>query len=188
MILQKRTPFQIKSIHNDIDSESDSLSRRRYSNLEFPSYRHIPGLTPHPISHENGHSFGKKQSKIEELTEKNWSTNEPYLFAIDLFNYAYYWEAHEQLEEFWKVSNNMQEKKFIQGLIQLSAAYLKWIQGFEEGFQKLSSKGLQKTIDANKYFSNHFGINLITFIEANKKFLNSREQEKYFPPLIYLML
>ena len=182
MILTKNTSNQIKTIHNYFDLRHP----KRYSTLQFPGYRHIPGMTPHPVFDQQGHSFGKSQLEVIEISKNNWSINEPYLFAIDLFNYGYFWESHEHLEDFWKVSSKLQEKSFIQGLIQLSAAYLKWVQGLDEGFHKLSSKGLKKILLAQKLSPNVFGIDIISFIDANTKFLNSNDLTNSNPPVIEL--
>lgn len=184
MKLYTRNPNQIKKIQNDFDLRHT----HRYSTISFPSYKHIPGLTPHPVADEKGHSYGLKRPKITELTVTNWQNNEQYLFSIDLFNYAYFWEAHEHLEEFWKSSINLQEKIFIQGLIQLSAAYLKWVQGFDDGFHKLTSKGLDKICLTEKNFTRLFGINLKSIINENKKFINSYNKANSYPPIITLLM
>lgn len=184
MKLYTRDPNQIKALQNEFDLRHPN----RYSSLIFPSYKHIPGLTPHPVADKHGHSYGIKPAEITELTISNWQNSEQYLLSIDLFNYAYFWEAHEHLEDFWKLSTNLQEKLFIQGLIQLSAAYLKWLQGFDDGFHKLTSKGLDKICLTEKKYTKLFGINLKSFIDENKKFINSDNIINSYPPVITLFM
>ena len=117
---------------------------RYYPKLNFPSYRHIPGLTPHPISDPNGHSFNKNITDTTILTNNNWNSCSTFLYAIDLFNYAYFWEAHEYLEELWKNLTNSSEKLLLQAIIQSAAALIKNYQNNTQGMIKLFTKSRQK--------------------------------------------
>jgi hypothetical protein len=97
----------------------------RYCDESFPAYRHRPGTTPHPIRDPEGHSYGK-ESAPAFIDEGSWSDCRAYLFAIDLFNHGYYWEAHEELEALWLgVGRNSPAGRFLQGIIQAAAALLK---------------------------------------------------------------
>src|SRR5262245_1128950 len=69
---------------------------------EFPPYRHVPGMTPHPERHEEGHSHGRKPAPRVALTPENWSKHAAYLRGIDLYHQGYFWEAHEAWEGPWK--------------------------------------------------------------------------------------
>jgi predicted metal-dependent hydrolase len=67
--------------------------------------------------------------------------NEDFLFGIDLFNAGFYWEAHTCWERLWAVEEGSPEiRRFLQGLIQISAACLKAIQGRKTGARKLLAK------------------------------------------------
>lgn len=55
----------------------------------------------------------------------DWATNATYLHGIELFNNRQFWEAHEAWEEIWLVVDGVQSD-FLQGLIQCSAALLKY--------------------------------------------------------------
>ena len=49
-----------------------------------------------------------------------------YLFAIDLFNHGYYWEAHEHWELLWQAAGREGLlADFLKGLIKLAAAGVK---------------------------------------------------------------
>jgi len=97
----------------------------RYTTRPFPAYRFVPGKTPHPTRSPDGHSFGHEASPIE-ISEETWRASEHYLYAIDLLNHAYYWEAHEALEAIWLGSGrDTPIGVFTQGLIQAAAALLK---------------------------------------------------------------
>lgn len=112
----------------------------RYSTRPFPVYRHRPGSTPHPIRDPQGHSYirpadvrptcdsrsDEKEPSPATIDDGNWTECDGYLFAVDLFNHGYYWEAHEELESLWiAVGRNTAVGRFLQGIIQAAAALLK---------------------------------------------------------------
>ena len=58
-----------------------------------------------------------------------WYDCESYLYGVDLFNHAYWWEAHEAWEGPWRAAGRQSATGFfLQGLIQISVARLKWSQ------------------------------------------------------------
>src|SRR5262245_31128005 len=94
----------------------------------FPSYRFVPGLNPHPVSDPRGHSFrgGEPEPKPPRLDPARWRESEEYLHGCDLYNHAYYWEAHEAWEGLWHLTDKSGPAGlFLQGLIQLGASHLK---------------------------------------------------------------
>lgn len=173
---------------NSVLQQFQSLSIQRYTAKDLPGYRHIPGMTPHPISDKNGHSYGKTNEISEPLSENNWQTNEFYLYAIDLFNYKYFWETHETLEDLWKLEENSNLKKFLQGIIQISAAYIKWIQGIDEGVKKLSFKAVNKLLIITESQNIFCGIDVQSFIDQNQRFLNDNLKKISIPPPIHLLI
>ena len=103
-----------------------NLGRKRYSSSKFPPYRFIPGVHPHPTNSPEGHSFEDDEDEVDKWNSDLWSDNQNYLYGIDLYNYHFYWEAHEAWEGLWTVSvRNSSEHMFLQGLIKLGAALLK---------------------------------------------------------------
>lgn len=50
------------------------------------------------------------------------SNQQPIAAGIDLFNSHHFWHAHESWEQLW-LTGQGEEKRFLQGLIQLAAAY-----------------------------------------------------------------
>ena len=79
------------------------------------------------------------------LTEKGWRRNEGYLYAVDLFNAEYWWEAHEAWERLWRLETPEEPVAlFLQGLIQLTAARLKESQDELRGAEKLTRAALSK--------------------------------------------
>src|SRR5262245_16702088 len=67
----------------------------------LPPYSYVPGLAPHPTSNPQGHSYGMSEPKCQPLNESSYDANAAYLYAIDLFNHGFYWEAHEAWEALW---------------------------------------------------------------------------------------
>jgi len=97
----------------------------------------VPGLFPHPTSDERGHSFGRKEPPPQPLDEATYRDNETYLYAIDLFNHGYYWEAHEEWESLWHAAGRRgATADFLKGLIKLAAAGVKAREGRPAGVRQ----------------------------------------------------
>lgn len=70
-----------------------------------------------------------------------WLECSDYLYGVDLFNRAYLWEAHEAWEVVWIAAGKTGETaRFVQGLIQVSAALLRQHLGTPRGAQNLLRK------------------------------------------------
>lgn len=135
----------------------------RYTSLALPPYRHLPGRTPHPQRDPRGHQYGQ-ESQPRPLDPGRWQDSTEYLFGVDLFNFAYFWEAHESWEGLWKMTGRRDTPgKFLQGLIQISAALLKREQGVERGMAKLAAEGLAKLSQVSRQHSFYCGIELPEF-------------------------
>ena len=122
----------------------------RYTARPFPPYRFIPGLFPHPRRDPKGHAFGRPEPVPKPVTPENWRESETYLYGIDLFNFAYWWECHEELESLWHtVGHDSEQGLFLQGIVQIAAANLRRF--MEPDDQKaglsLMEKGLEKLRD-----------------------------------------
>ncbi|MCC7262214.1 MAG: DUF309 domain-containing protein [Candidatus Latescibacteria bacterium] len=141
---------------------------RYLPDLEFPAYRHLPGQTPHPRTHPQGHRFALPGPDLP-LTPENWPTHRAYLAGVDLFNGAFWWEAHEAWEGPWRVSPS-DSRHQLQGLIQLAAALIKWHQGNQRGMEKLahSSRALLEPLAA--VHAHHLGLNLPDLLERSDAF------------------
>jgi predicted metal-dependent hydrolase len=74
--------------------------------------------------------------------------------GVALFNSARFWHAHEAWEEIWLRSSG-EEKKFLQGLIQLAAAYHHVSRGTYSGAVRLFDAALQKL---EPFPDDYFGI------------------------------
>jgi hypothetical protein len=133
-----------------IPPPDDSALPPRYAPARaLPPYRHVPGLSPHPTMDPAGHSYGHPEPQLEASPPEAWRSNEEYLFGVDLFNRRYYWEAHEAWESVWHTCDKARTQGlFLQGLIQLSAALLRWHMGSEAGTRKLHTAALEKLLVA----------------------------------------
>ncbi|HKI51496.1 MAG TPA: DUF309 domain-containing protein [Geothermobacteraceae bacterium] len=121
----------------------------RYTRRTFPPYRFLPFQTdsplPHPRNDPAGHSYGQEEEYLPGFTPADWRSCEPYLYGIDLFNHAYWWEAHEAFEAIWLAAGQSSVcGRFVQGLIQLSAAQLKRFTGEFRGAQSLFLSSREK--------------------------------------------
>ena len=121
----------------------------RYTQRAFPPYRYLPfqsGSThPHPRSDPAGHSYGRQEDYLPGFMPADWRSCEAYLYGVDLFNHAYWWEAHEALEAIWLAAGRSSDcGRFVQGLIQLSAAQLKRFTGELRGARSLTQSSQEK--------------------------------------------
>ncbi|MFO0760865.1 MAG: DUF309 domain-containing protein [Byssovorax sp.] len=119
----------------------------RYTRAPFPRYRFVPGQTPHPRSDPRGHAYGRPEARVERIDPGDWARSELYLRGVDLYNFAYWWEAHEAFEALWRGSGGGSpragvEADFFQGLIQIAAALLKRFMGAPSASAALLGRGL----------------------------------------------
>lgn len=144
---------------------------RYLPDLEYPPYRHLPGQTPHPRTHPQGHRFALPGADLP-LTAENWPTHRAYLAGVDLYNRAFWWEAHEAWEGPWKVSVPA-SRRHLQGLVQLAAALIKWRQGKQRGMEKLahSSRALLEAVAAEH--PHYLGMDLPDLLQRADTFFAS---------------
>ena len=112
-----------------------SERRRLAPGVPLPPYAFVPGSAlPHPTSDPAGHSFGKRGSATQPVGTHNWGGCTPYLYALDLFNHGYYWEAHEEWETLWQACGRVGlTADFLKALIKLAAAGVKAREGKPAG-------------------------------------------------------
>ena len=96
-------------------------TKRLCPHKEFPSYAFRPGKHIHP-NKEGGHSYGEGEPSVDPLDPDNPYQSEAYLYAIDLFNYGYFWESHVWWEALWNAHQRVgDEANLLKGLIKLAA-------------------------------------------------------------------
>lgn len=106
----------------------------RLTDGPLPPYAYVPGRFPHPVRDPRGHTFGQAPPLVVLAENGDWRTCRAYLAGMDLFNYGYYWEAHESWESLWiALGRQGAQADFIKGLIKLAAAGVKAREGRPEG-------------------------------------------------------
>jgi len=156
----------------------------RYSSRPFPPYRFVPGLHPHPHRDPDGHSYGSETPILGDWSPEEWRSLEPYLYGIDLYNFAYWWEAHEVLEGLWHAAGRTSpHARFVQGIIHVSAANLNIHRGNLAAGRRQARRGVDR-------LSRHagqvwMGIDVDAFIGDVERYLSDRASG---PALIELRL
>ena len=130
----------------------DPTSPLRYAPvIPLPPYSYVSGHgLPHPVNDPHGHLFNSPEPaprSLDQLPDDPTSrrpaiaalfaTHPDWLYALDLFNEGYAWEAHEAWEQFWHaLGRTTPEARFVQGLIHLAAAAVKIREGKPAGVTK----------------------------------------------------
>jgi len=167
--------------HLDQPSPADP-HRPRYSDRPFPPYRFIPGRFPHPRLDPHGHSFGQPEPDAEPVAPERWMDSECYCYGIDLFNYAYWWECHEELEALWnEVGHDTEQGIFLQGIVQVAAACLhRFMNSSDDAGRSLAYKGLARLQHIGRIY---MGIDIPRFTRDVEEFFAG---ENTSPPVISL--
>ena len=148
----------------------------RYTKTKFPVYRFVPGLHPHPSNSPEGHSYGLEEEEVLKWNSDDWKSNEDYLYGIDLYNYHFYWEAHEAWEGLWLASvKRSSEHMFIQGLIKMGAALLKVRMASYQiqdliGARTLSRSGMDLLSKAG--ISQFMGLDIDSYLEEYSNYIS----------------
>lgn len=134
---------------------------QRYSHEAFPPYRFIPGLNPHPVRDPQGHSYGHEHQKLDFMNPKDWPQNESYLYGVDLYNQCFWWEAHEAWEDVWHTTDKDSfYGQYLQGLIQIAAAFIKWHLKQHDGLSRLFEIGFGRLSFVQEKHPEFMGLNL----------------------------
>lgn len=70
----------------------------------------------------------------DPTTEPVLARDPDFAAGLALFNAGHFWHAHEAWELLWLRSNG-EQRRFIQGLIQVAAALVHWERGNQRGLQ-----------------------------------------------------
>jgi hypothetical protein len=142
----------------------------RYSTRAFPPYTYVPGSgRPHPVSDPRGHMHGHSGGPVEPLHPNRWQENETYLYAVDLFNHGYYWEAHEAWESLWHAAGHHgQMANFLKGLIKLAAAGVKQLEKNPAGVNRHLARAAELLNGVSK--PNYCGVDLAAIIAGASQY------------------
>ena len=99
------------------------------------------------------------------MPASNGTLTDPFRDGVRLFNETYFFEAHEQLEGMWHVEHG-EARQFLQGLIQICAAFHHFQNGNLIGAVELLKRGADKM---RRYPHRYMGIDagkLIAEVDA----------------------
>jgi predicted metal-dependent hydrolase len=149
---------------------------KRYTNFPLPERRFIPGWGIHPNRDPRGGHLPELPPSVSPFTLETWHESLPYLYAIDLFNFGYYWEAHVYLEKLWiGVGKKTEMGLFLQGLIQVAAALLKQSCSKKEGARRLAEKGIRNLRNQKRI---NLGIDTNALIDAISALITEHPSEE----------
>ncbi len=138
----------------------------RYTARPLPAYRHVPGRTPHPTLHPDGHSYGESMAPQPDLNTAPWQACPAWLYGVDLFNAGYWWECHEVLEGLWHVARpGTPAGHALQAVIQCAAAHLKFLCGQVNGAKRLVEHAVPH---AERAASRPLGLDLPDLVSATR--------------------
>lgn len=142
-------------------AEMTASSLRYAPASPLPPYSYVPGHgLPHPVNDPAGHLFGvqheppitpaeltllpTERASRRQALAATLTANSRWLYALDLFNAGFYWEAHEAWEGFWNsLGRTTPEARFVQGLIHLAAAAVKIREGKPTGVMRHTGRARQ---------------------------------------------
>ncbi len=159
----------------------------RYCGTPFPAYRFIPGRSPHPTADPRGHSYqapGSPSESISLVSPAEWARSIDYLYGCDLYNHAYWWEAHEAWEGLWQLTDKTGiQGRFFQGLIQASACHLKRFVGHAKGVERLrrTSLGYLRAVVDKTTGATYMGLDLVAFVRDFEAYHHTRGARSDMP-------
>ena len=137
----------------------------------FPPYSYVTGRYPHPTGDPRGHSFGHIGPAPPPIRPDQFALSRSYLWACDLFNYGYYWEAHEVWESLWLACGRRgPTAEMLKGLIKLAAAGVKVREGREAGVKRHARRAaeLMGNVRAEIQAPRYLGLDLDRLIALAK--------------------
>ena len=147
-------------------ADGGSKTARYVPDFPLPPYSYVTGRFPHPTRDEAGHSFGHTFKVSVAPSEDTWPRCREYLLGIDLFNFGYYWEAHEVWEAVWNACGRRgKTADFVKGLIKLAAAGVKAREGRAAGVRTHADRAaalFEKILAASDAQPTFFGLGLAT--------------------------
>lgn len=157
---------------------------RRYCTRPFPAYRYVPTLNPHPCADPAGHSYeppGTPPHRPPLLPPDRWEESHEYLFGADLYNFAYWWEAHETWESIWQSSDKAgPQGRFLQGLIQVSAAHLqRHVNNTEGAARLLERSAVHFQFAQDRVPETYMGLNLFDFRNRVQRYFSGEPGAGY---------
>ena len=99
--------------------------------------------------------------------------------GISLFNHGHFFEAHEVLEDVWRAAP-VEQKKFLQGLVQLAVAFHHHSTGNHVGMRSVMERGIRNLGGQPDGFC---GIKLAPLMQSLAGWREAMENGQKPPPL-----
>ncbi|MEZ6057994.1 MAG: DUF309 domain-containing protein [Planctomycetaceae bacterium] len=118
----------------------------------YPRYTYVPGRTPHPMSHPDGHRMVGDEAQSERLSKASGlpemctpaAFRNPGIRGQAYYNAGYYWEAHEVWEGAWFDCGRTGElADYWKALIKLAAAGVKAYEQNSQGVIRHLSRAIE---------------------------------------------
>jgi len=157
--------------------------KRLFPNKDFPPYSFVPGKNIHP-GKPGGHM--EEEPKPAPLDPHKFWESEAFLYAIDLYNYGYYWEAHVWLEALWHEAHKEGLMgDFLKGLIKLSAAGVKAKTGQKEPVEGHARRARELFMQVGlKTHEQHFaGFSLLNLVSHAEEIMENANQFSQDAPI-----
>lgn len=162
----------------------------RYHQEEgFPAYRHVPGENL-----EIQGRFGHSEESITDLPRpESWRDNTDYLFGVDLFNYAFWYEAHAVWNPVWHRAEG-DYRLFVNGLAIIADAmllhHMRDLRGLRDQFVLGAGK---LTAVLNQEGDLYMGVNIRHFLRTTDNFFapffeEHVSEEAYLQPVDFPLL
>jgi hypothetical protein len=111
---RRKPPGALLSADGEVHASMGQGRIRRLPTIALPASTFVAGRTPRPAD-----------GWFDHVDRADW-----FDFGCDLFDGGFYFEAHELWEQCWRAArdvNNVDDARFLQGLIKLAAAGVKWL-------------------------------------------------------------
>ena len=102
-----------------------------------------------------------------------------YLRGINLFNNAEFFDAHEALEDVWRAAPP-ENKKFLQGLIQVAVAFHHYSTGNRVGMRSVLERAIRNLGEPSGSFGQ---IQLTTFLQSLGQWRDALDNKSPLPSL-----
>jgi len=152
--------------------------KRLLPEKKFPPYAFVPGSHPHPEK-AGGHMEGEKVQVSKPLDPQDIYASKDFLFALDLYNFGYYWESHVYLEALWNCSQRKGPvADFLKALIKLCAAGVNVKTKEESGVKGHAQRAKDLFLELGQnVHDNHFaGFSLLNLISHAEDILENSSQ------------
>ena len=151
------------------------MAKRLLKERQLPAYRFTPGKNDRPQDFPEKVD-GEDLELHAKLDPKKFWDSKSFYFALDLYNFGYYWEAHVWLESLWNAAHREGLMgDFLKGLIMLCAAGVKARTGQEDQVLSHAKRARELFIKVGSQIHDpHFGgLSLLNLVSHSEEILEN---------------